>query len=935
MVAPLQPVTQGSPNVASSRQQSPPLPEVGQGDSIADRVNADCRPSPNSHDNNSQPESKPRHPPAHASVSASVPTLRFPRPQGSRQLAIWVSSSSPDIMASPPSSQEYFENSLSESSFEFISRENEETNSQDGQAESISESLPDLERYPHPDDVQVFTGPDDMSISAASTAATDSESEFDQYVEHEDGMENQDEDSNHSRSEQLNDAQGDADDILRQSLCDTACALPNLSDAGSVNSSEIRVPDETNMHIDKVSVKHTVKELGPKEAAWIFEKAGLGSVPDRVSATIRQTMCQSCLSTQEAFRVLYIGDESSRAEIIFKVSRAITCSTAEGRNQDKLLRPDAEGVYNIVPVTFGAMQEREVELMEATGFQIKVDTCIDAEIISLDSRFFKDEVVYSVSMDSGKRGKNYKSVPAAGPLGARITPSWNLAHIAIFYCSEDDDGRMQEMQQIAWKFCGRHNIPALFISELPAFDSAIATRWLNYTNEHAVCLSLETRESKNELRFPIDHESFLNIDNRQMNQNLAYLTGLQEPSSPEVDPTERNTLLVRSAKGSAAGAVRTGKDTTANPPQDLVWGWKKEQAYNLVVAILGMLMAWSFLEAITLYYSHSPAEQSGMAPERIRSVAATATITINHTSTKTVIVAETPTFGGLLSDIAHTVSSDGPKNTVCSVQQYSDNEILLRLSSGTKETWLAKGAIDIDVYRGEVHIPAKLSSVSEGIIIQIPEGETRGVVNVSIVTTRKPKINETFAVDFGPDLFRGIHSAFSSAQALIQGAAHDMGDAADRAFKSAQQSIGSVLASADEQLVDTADSLWHSVKDGGKLAHEYSLKKAEETYAWVKNSIHPDEAATYLQNVQQLAKEQRRKVEDLRDTSKLAIVKAQIASKLWWLKMQGLQQEHEDYERQARAFMSKKYSEAATAKKARRAQPGRSGDCEDKRRWRI
>src|SRR3569833_929788 len=53
------------------------------------------------------------------SLSASVPTLRFPRPEGSQRLANWVSSSSPniDIMKAPSVSDA---DSLADSTYSII-----------------------------------------------------------------------------------------------------------------------------------------------------------------------------------------------------------------------------------------------------------------------------------------------------------------------------------------------------------------------------------------------------------------------------------------------------------------------------------------------------------------------------------------------------------------------------------------------------------------------------------------------------------------------------------------------------------------------------------------------------------------------------------------------------------------------------------------------
>ncbi|RMI96608.1 hypothetical protein CDV36_016299 [Fusarium kuroshium] len=83
----------------------------------------------------------------------SEPTLRFPRPQGSRHLANWISSSNPDIMRVTTTADDV---GLSESTYELIS--GTDTESQDGNyTGSISESVGSLD-FHRPDDVHSFAG---------------------------------------------------------------------------------------------------------------------------------------------------------------------------------------------------------------------------------------------------------------------------------------------------------------------------------------------------------------------------------------------------------------------------------------------------------------------------------------------------------------------------------------------------------------------------------------------------------------------------------------------------------------------------------------------------------------------------------------------------------------------------------------------------------
>ncbi|PON25205.1 hypothetical protein TGAM01_v205891 [Trichoderma gamsii] len=139
-------------------------------------------------------------PTAGASISSSEPTLRFPRPQGNKQLANWISSSNPDIMDLAPLAED---NSLSESTYELISGPSTDTDTEESQDDnytgSMSESIGSLDIH-RPDDVQSLAGTEDSyetesavdEADMPSTAASDrddtEDEEDDEDSVHEDSV---------------------------------------------------------------------------------------------------------------------------------------------------------------------------------------------------------------------------------------------------------------------------------------------------------------------------------------------------------------------------------------------------------------------------------------------------------------------------------------------------------------------------------------------------------------------------------------------------------------------------------------------------------------------------------------------------------------------------------------------------------------------------
>ncbi|RFU73875.1 hypothetical protein TARUN_8390, partial [Trichoderma arundinaceum] len=151
---------------------SPPPLQLRRRDTVLARLSnpaASC-PAPTS---TLSPSATTATPAAGANLSASEPTLRFPRPQGNKQLANWISSSNPNIMDLAPPNED---NSLSESTYELVSGPSTDTeeSQDDNYLGSISESVGSLD-FHRPDDVQSLTGTEDSyeTESAVDDAASD------------------------------------------------------------------------------------------------------------------------------------------------------------------------------------------------------------------------------------------------------------------------------------------------------------------------------------------------------------------------------------------------------------------------------------------------------------------------------------------------------------------------------------------------------------------------------------------------------------------------------------------------------------------------------------------------------------------------------------------------------------------------------------------
>ncbi|KAK0711326.1 hypothetical protein B0H67DRAFT_602127 [Lasiosphaeris hirsuta] len=804
-------------------------------------------------------------------LSTSVPALRFPRPQGSQQLANWISNSSPDIRQPPIMSDT---GSLADSAYEIINGTDSE--SQDG---LLSESIGSLEVH-HPDDVHSLDG---------------SETRYDSDTD--------DESDQSSRASSIR----YADQILQNPSTQVPANSLRYGSTSSTEGSGVILgsiefqegSDGETVNLDNISVKHAVRECTDEETAAVVKQLNMSDAPNRLVATIRQTMSPAYLSTTEPLRVLYVGFPEAKRSIVLKVSNAIWASPKQGVRDEDTFGRHREGVFNIVPISsFGPTPE--LDLMEASQYQIKVEHCTSASE-------FHGSTMYSITI--GEDISNLKTYSTIlSPEGSFMKPNWTLPHIAIFYCADDDDERDGQTREAAWKFMKTHEVPCIFISEFEVIGKPMADRWGKYVDERAVHLCLESRDSERPIppqRFPIDLSSFLNIDTRQMNRNLAYLTGLAEsPEKPGILEHVPPSTPMR-ANLRKAWSRRPSRQQVLESVEQNKW------FVAMLIPIVMALLAPSISALFTSMGGVSPIQQAplsdflGMSSPTCvgrlststgPAATSTTTVVINVTSTKTVqmshaqpstsTLASALSFAGFLSDKPSSVPIDPEvKKTVCSVRVYSPNEVLVTIPSRSKASWLAKGAIDIDVFRGEQPIRTKISSVDQGIIVEMTQRDAYGTLNVSVVTTRKPKINETFEVDFGKAV---VVEAFEAGMNILQ-------DLAKKVYSTVDEAVNVVedvpVAAGVTKLQNEAASALEHAFEAGKNQYEEAVNRG---------------AKEMMSHHLKSARRVRVEVD-------MSILQAQITSKLLWLKLQGKKEEVAEYKRNASLFLKMKYAEIIEA----------------------
>ncbi|KPM35835.1 hypothetical protein AK830_g10733 [Neonectria ditissima] len=237
---------------------------------------------------------------------------------------------------------------------------------------------------------------------------------------------------------------------------------------------------------------------------------------------------------------------------------------------------------------------------------------------------------------------------------------------------------------------------------------------------------------------------------------------------------------------------------------------------------------------------------------------------------------------------------------------------LVRMPSHVKETWLAKKCLTFSATRGDDTVPVTVSSVDEGMLIKFPYEESHGTVKVDITATCRPKIRQIFRITFDKGIMEGaLEMTKHLAQDLtdfVPAAAQE----AERCFEEAKRS----LETASDNVLTVSDGL---IKDLTTRFHN-----AHRSLSFIKAGVRErimnvrEEVSKSVGDVAEQVKQQLSNSRDVQDQAQLSLLDAQISAKLWWLKMTGTNDEHDQYRNKAKGFMAKKKADATEARKRRR-----------------
>lgn len=640
------------------------------------------------------------------------------------------------------------------------------SNHDDGSFEDTSSSLGDSS-YDFIDDRSIVTSDDEESQSAMTHSISSDEHDIDRNNKHPAGP-----------SAPINDTQGGRFTNIR-----LGSVFTNRGDSSQTESElTTRDVDVNNESIVKASLGHdqsmsededkqtliTLTETTPQDSmkpiegfhtlrvftgpdvAHMFRNVLSGFSPSRVTIKVKQTMVSQGLRLEEPYKVLYIGDTIAKDSIIQKIGAALAATARVDE-----ARPSK---FNIVPISaFGDTTSPDVVLIDSSGLELNVDECLSSTFVR------KEEGNDTICMTLAD-GMVVKSSWSGSRFS--ISDHWNLPDVAILYLSAKDTISAKQTERFARSFMNRHNVPTILVSDVPLWSSGAENHTLDPRTPHLLLESYSPSAGKNRIlnRLPVDLPTFIHLDSGQMNRTLAYLAFASGSSTfrRTNDPASK----IENINAKATGSANDGRWFDG-----IFDGFRKVVPPALLV-LLPMIL-FHLITSITFrqvrgpepivhtgIHTHSATtfEITSLPP-----ISAASTLTRSQSSVVPNAVSflsgplhvpqsisrvheNTDITSYLASFLADTYPSTPNNSDKFKVHVVGDRHIVLRPPYWFTRSRKAPKLL-FNVTRERSVLQHEVSPLFDGVYaLKIRHADAYGVLNISVWTTSKPRIHETFQV---------------------------------------------------------------------------------------------------------------------------------------------------------------------------------------------
>ncbi|KAK2737565.1 hypothetical protein FQN57_007500 [Myotisia sp. PD_48] len=231
-----------------------------------------------------------------------------------------------------------------------------------------------------------------------------------------------------------------------------------------------------------------------------------------LTVSVQQSMSRQTLNVDRPFRVLYIGDEIFRPQILDKIGDVLVTSSSDSFNSD------SSTTFHVVPTSFGIDSTPNYAELLPIHVQLVLEECTAANARKQSDGPDKISLVLKGSnlCTSTWNGSGYD---------VQSKKYWAPPDIAIFMIGDHDTLAQRKTRRLAHSFMKRHGIPCMVVSQSPLWTRFDVVVPLDYNSLHICLESRDTASGESKIlgRFPIDLHTFENIAPGQLNRNLASL----------------------------------------------------------------------------------------------------------------------------------------------------------------------------------------------------------------------------------------------------------------------------------------------------------------------------------------------------------------------------------------------------------------------------
>ncbi|KAI9842163.1 MAG: hypothetical protein M1837_007450 [Sclerophora amabilis] len=520
---------------------------------------------------------------------------------------------------------------------------------------------------------------------------------------------------------------------------------------------------------DQVAAIHTIRNFDAQQTRDILARLRIDDPPARLAATVRQTMSRERLALEEPFRILYIGNRFAKDRIVDKIARSLAVPLLDDSKEPTARVQSSR--FNVMPVSdFGSDKPPEVTLVPSVGVDLVVDECTAAKTSKQDKR--PDSLGLRLNDSIW-----YSSIHKDNKFGLEPREHWQLPHVAIFFCSDSDSMETRQTRLYARSFMARHAVPSIIVSESPLFERLTEHFALDTHSIH-MCLESRSPGDRGNLvykRLPIDLSTFLNIDARQMNRNLACLTGLHPGRDSKGLFGQGRPTMSRARTVSSDGDVEKLPSHYYGLSQSVSFLGERTRHEWRALALLASVLMIGVLGTTFALVFHQPQYPMQTFPVRqIRHQGPMSTSSISaslSTSQSSSLMTPSDTLQAkpspastdrdpksLMVAMTGTDYSYGGGDGSSNILNESDEfklQILgcchVILKPPRRHTILKKAPqLFVEIHRLDQPIEARLGKLFDGVYeLGLKQEDAYGALNVTVSTRSKPLLNQTFLLDFG------------------------------------------------------------------------------------------------------------------------------------------------------------------------------------------